>query len=69
MFMQPIQQKTVELCFGPQRKSHFDIQLIFELHLTQDTALEREKINPDKSNEDSYSASVHTHAKTDTVNV
>ena len=28
---------------GPQRKSHLDIQLIFELHLTQYTALERKK--------------------------
>ena len=70
MFVQPIQHKTV--LFGPKLVLNAKVTLTCSSFLScislnvQDLT---EKKNPDKSNEDSHSACVHTHAKTDTVNL
>ena len=70
MFVQPSQQKTV--LFGPKLVLNANVILTFSSFLScilLNIQHLREKKNPDKSNEDSYSACVHTHAKTDTVNL
>ena len=73
MFVQPIQHKTV--LFGPKLVLNAKVILTFSSFFScislniQHLREKKVMTNPDKSNDDSYSACVHTHAKTDTVNV
>ena len=70
MFLQPIQHKTV--LFGPKLVLKAKVILTFSSFLScisLNIQHLRETKTPDKSKEDSYSACVHTHAKTDTVNL
>ena len=72
MFVQPIQHEDV--LFGPKPVLNANVILTFSsflscVSLNIQHLRKRKKKLPDKSNKDSYSACVHTHAKTDTVNL